>query len=331
MNYKESKKVLEEVIKAKRIILNCHRRPDPDSVSSALAMYSVLRKIGKKVVVICPDPAPIYLNYLENFKIIKQVDFNNYDFNLYDLFIVLDSGDWNVISGIENTNPPKNLKIIKIDHHDSQEKIEKISIVDPLSSSTSEILYFLFKDWNIKLGKTTATCLLSGIIADSVCFSIPLTSYKTLDAASHLMKIGADKNLIMDKQFYSLDLDLLKFFGEVLRRLRYDKKYNFAWSAVPYKVYLKYGGTIYFKNASANMFFSKIVNSLFGVLMVEEKPGFLGVSFRSARRFDTSRIASALGGGGHHDSSAVAIEDIPFKLAVNKVLDTAREYAEEKK
>ena len=37
MNYKESAKILEEIKRAKYILVNCHRNPDPDSVASALA------------------------------------------------------------------------------------------------------------------------------------------------------------------------------------------------------------------------------------------------------------------------------------------------------
>src|SRR4030042_4697616 len=103
MYYQESKKILEEVIKAKRILLNCHRRPDPDSVSSALAMYSVLKAMGKTVDIVCPDPIPGNLDYLENFGEVKQVDFDEFNFSIYDLFIILDSGTWDVVSDREGT------------------------------------------------------------------------------------------------------------------------------------------------------------------------------------------------------------------------------------
>jgi len=48
MNYKESKKILEEIKKAKKILVNCHRGPDPDSIGSALAMKGVLKKLKKE-------------------------------------------------------------------------------------------------------------------------------------------------------------------------------------------------------------------------------------------------------------------------------------------
>ena len=58
MNYKESSEILKEIKKAKKILINCHRSPDPDSVGSALAMRKVLADMDKSVEVVCPDNIP---------------------------------------------------------------------------------------------------------------------------------------------------------------------------------------------------------------------------------------------------------------------------------
>lgn len=324
MNYRESKLILEEIKKAKRILVNCHRRPDIDSISSALAVYSALTELDKNLDIVCPSRLPIPSNYMNNFNNIRTVDFNKFNFDLYDLFIVLDSSTWDTVVGSKDIKRPKNLKIIKIDHHDTQEKFEDSSVIDNRASSTSELLYLIFKDWEIKISKNTATCLLSGIIADSVCFSIPLTSSKTFRIASELLDQDADKDLIMDRQFNSIEFNLLKFYGEALQRLQFDNPYEFAWSAIPNSIFMKLNKPIAAKNATANTFFSKVANSKFGILILEESPNVVEVSFRSAGKFDTSKIASSLGGGGHHDSSAAKVSGLTFKKAVEKILETAR-------
>ena len=51
MNYPKSKEILEEIKKAQKILVNCHRSPDADSVGSALATYLVLTKMGKDIKV----------------------------------------------------------------------------------------------------------------------------------------------------------------------------------------------------------------------------------------------------------------------------------------
>jgi len=104
MNYKESKEILAEIKKAETILLNCHRGPDPDSIGSALALYGALKKLGKKVVIICPsDELPRNMKFLKNYgKILKGVDFAKFDFSKFDLFIVLDSSSWGMVSDLRD-------------------------------------------------------------------------------------------------------------------------------------------------------------------------------------------------------------------------------------
>lgn len=59
MNYQESSQIKEEINKASRILINCHAKPDVDSVASALAMRLALVSLGKDVTVICPNEAPV--------------------------------------------------------------------------------------------------------------------------------------------------------------------------------------------------------------------------------------------------------------------------------
>jgi len=80
MNYEESKAILEEIKQAKRILINCHIDPDPDSIGSALAIYSVLQKMGISADVVCTG-SELYesVNYLSGYdNIQKGVDFKNF-------------------------------------------------------------------------------------------------------------------------------------------------------------------------------------------------------------------------------------------------------------
>lgn len=52
---------------AKKLLLIPHANVDPDGLSSALALFSLLKGIGKDVTVICPDTLPETLDFLPNF------------------------------------------------------------------------------------------------------------------------------------------------------------------------------------------------------------------------------------------------------------------------
>ncbi len=330
MHYKQSKKILEKIRMAKKVLINCHRRPDPDSVSSALATQCMLKDMGIDSLVVSPDPIPSFLSFLPNVNNIVVTDLDNFDYSTYDLFLILDSPTWDFITGNVQSVSPKGLFKIQIDHHIKRNKFTDLSLIEENVSSTAEVLYLLFEDWKLAINSNTANALLSGIIGDTLCFKIPATTARTLKIAAELIELGADRQHITNNLFSRMKFDLVKFMGEVMNRLEKDEEHGFVWSAIPYEVFNAFKKPPGAKNNTANMFFGSIDEGDFGILMVEEKKGNLLVSLRSANRFDVSEIAKELGGGGHRDSSATLLRGIKFDKAVNNVLHTARKYANKK-
>src|SRR3990172_472645 len=116
MNYKESKKIFEENKKAKKILVNCHRSPVPDSVGSALAMRRILLDLGKKVEIICPDNISNESKFLKSSEAVQKIDYDNFDFSGFDLFLILDSAEWVQVLGYGKEKKPA-VRKINIDHH----------------------------------------------------------------------------------------------------------------------------------------------------------------------------------------------------------------------
>lgn len=331
MNYKESKLILEKIKKAKRILVNCHERPDGDSVGSALAMSSILEGMGKKVEVVYPHTSydiPKIFYFLDDVKKIQKIDFKTFDFSGFDLFMSLDTSSWDRVCGYKDfKNPVESL--IVIDHHTSNVKYGDVNLVDAGVSSTAEIVYKIFEDCELEISKKTAMYLLMGIITDTGAFSHPKVLSQTFIIVQRLMELGADKDLIIREIFRSQEFNLLKFWGEVLTRLEIDESRKFVWSAIPNEVFIQLGRPSVGKETSASLFSSAVEGTDFGIIMVQEKIGELQVSFRSRTGFDTSKIAIALGGGGHIYASGASVKGLPFDEAVQKVLQTARKFAKE--
>lgn len=328
MNYPQSKHILEEINKAKNILVNCHRGPDLDSVGSALSMSYVLKNLDKNVTVICPSEK-IYedLDFLKGYdNILKKVRFNNFGFDKYDLFLSLDSSTWSMVSGVEGLKIP-DIKIIAIDHHHTNDKYGNINLVDESRSSVAELLYLVYEDWEVKVDKDISTALLTGIIGDTGIFKYPNTTIKTFEIAYKLMEIGADKNIIIDKAYRNYDFDLIKFWGEALDLAKVDNKYNFVYSFIPYKVFEKWGKPDNAKEMAADLFSQSTKGTDFGIVGLEREPGNLSLSLRARNDFDTSVIAKELNGGGHKAASGGKVEGIDFEKAVQKVLRVARKYA----
>jgi phosphoesterase RecJ-like protein len=327
MNYEKSLKILEEIKKTKKILINCHYKPDSDGIGSALAIYNTLKKIGNfEMDLICPSKLSEAYNYLPGFEKIKQVNYSEFDFSKYNLWIIPDAANWWQISGISDFNP-HGVGVVNFDHHETNEVTFGNSIISKGLSSTTELLYGVFEDWGIKLDKDIATCLLSGIIGDTGVFRYTNVTSRTLEISKKLMDLGADKNMIVMKTYGSIPFNEMKFWGRILDLMKFEKDYNFVWVAISLDEYEKYGRPSEAKSASASNFASIVDGTDFGIIIVEEKKDFVTCSFRSRGDFDISPIAQELGGGGHKEAAGARIIGLSFDEAIKKVLEVARKYA----
>jgi len=328
MNYKESAKILGEIQKAKRILINCHRSPDPDSIGSALALRRILINMDKDATIICPsDELFASVNYLEGYKEIRKgVDFSAFDYSKYEIFITLDSSSWDMASGKKGF-APKKITTITIDHHLTNEMYGDFNLVDNSVTSVGELLFLMLEDWEVEIDRKTADCLMAGIVGDTGAFRYPGSNERTFEVVGKLMGLGADKDTAIYEIYRNEPFELIKFYAEVLTNMKIDESGKFVWSAIPFKVYKKLGKPVTAKESSASLFAQVVKNTEFGFVALEEKKNRLAVSFRSRTGFDTSKIAVELGGGGHIYASGATVEGLSFDQAVEKVLNIARKYA----
>lgn len=325
MNYPESQKILEEIKKAKRILVNCHRSPDPDGIASALAVYYVLTRFGKDIRVISPDGITSDCLFLISSEKIEKTDFNKFDFCKYDLLIIVDAGNWDQVTGRENIESSK-IKTIVIDHHFTNPGYGVINLVDKKASSICEMLFRIFEDWGVELSKELSTILLTGIITDTVCFQADGLNSEVFKTSGELMDIGADKNLIIFNLYKSQSIEKLKLMGRILEKMQIDGDYNFVWSAISKSESKKYLNSQDAKSIAASLFAGSVKDTNFGIFMIEAEDS-LSLSLRSRTGFDVSPIAEELGGGGHKTAAGAKIVGLSFDKAVEKVLEVARKHA----
>ncbi|MCK5506674.1 MAG: bifunctional oligoribonuclease/PAP phosphatase NrnA, partial [Thermodesulfovibrionia bacterium] len=246
------------------------------------------------------------------------------------LLITLDSSSWRMVTGDREISIP-DIPLCVIDHHKTNSKYGTINLIDYKVQSVGEMMYLVFEDWGVKLNMDIATDLLTGIIGDTGAFRYPGSTETTFKIASELMAKGANKDKIIYHIFRSEPYELMKFYGEVLSRMKIDKKGRFVWSAISYDIYKKLGKPRSAKESSASLFAQTVEDTEFGFIAVETEKNKLAVSFRSRTGVDTLEIAVELGGGGHIYASACKIEGIPFEDAVKKVLKVVRKYAKKGK
>ncbi|MEK7112644.1 MAG: DHHA1 domain-containing protein, partial [Patescibacteria group bacterium] len=198
-------------------------------------------------------------------------------------------------------------------------------------SSTAELMYLVLTGLGVNLNKSMSQNLLAGIIADTGAFQFSNVTSQTLAIAQKLMGNGADRWEIILNVFKSLPFNKLKFWGEILKEMEWDKEHKFVWSAVAYDIYKEFAEPISAKESAATLFAAIVKDTDFGMIMVEEEKGVLSVSLRGRTNFDVSRIAEKLGGGGHRSAAGAKVYGKDFDGAIIKVLEIARKTVNESK
>lgn len=284
----------DALIKAKRVLLVAHKKPDGDTLGSSSAVLNWLIREGKDVTAFCADAPPATFHYLDNVHRYTN-DPTVFD-AAYDVVVVFDSGDLEYC-GIASHAPrlPKGHLLANVDHHISNKQFGDLNIVLTDASSTAEIIHAFFTSNRVWTDDRMATSILTGLLTDTGFFSNPATTTASINAASDLIACGARHTDIIRSILHHQRIDVLKLWGLMLSRLHRNKAGNLATT------YLLVSDGI--KNAMMTDGMSNFLSSVIGdtdtILMLTELPtGEIKGSFRSISR-NVMKIAKILGGGGH--------------------------------
>ena len=314
MNQIVLNKFKQLILGSHKILVLSHQKPDGDSVGSVLALSKFIKAVGKQCDVFTLGPASSSFDFLYRGEdVITSAA--NLSLNQYDLIIILDCGDFKQTGIKEELEAIQNkIPIINIDHHKTNEFFGKLNIVFPETSSTSEIIFDLFRKFEFPIDKNIATYLLTGLITDTSNFSNPATTFSSLEAASFLLKSGARISEIYANVWNNKSIAVLKFWGEILSRLRENKRFNLATTVITHED-LKVANL----TEEALEGVTNFLNSLKGIKIVlvlkTIEPGKIKGSLRTTvRGVDGSRLAKIFGGGGHKKAAGFTIEGNLVKI-----------------
>lgn len=326
----------------KSILMHCHPSPDPDSLGSVLATKYALESMGKKVTIIAGDSKipESFLHFPGALEILPQNYFET-DLTQFDTFLILDSGSSSMVSRKapvifpSQSNP--NLKTIVIDHHATNEGYGDINLVANQYTSTTEILFDLFQEWSIALDKNIATNLYVGLFTDGGGFRYDRITDHSFYMAGVLYSYNPDmlnaievlENSSSTKSvdFLGLALTQKKVFDSTLTNPQ-SKKGSFVISYITYDDIQRLGLTPddFWTTGMVSNMLRAVIGWNVVVTLIEVNPGEVKCSFRTRDQveFDVSKVAVALGGGGHK-AAAGAIVRKPIHEAIEEVARVVRE------
>ena len=319
--------ILAEIQKAKSILLHCHPSPDPDSVGSTLAMKYALEGMGKQVTAIGGDSEmPHGFRSFPGVASIQRANFFDLDLSAFDLFIIQDSGSPEMISRFKPVAFPLPVRSIVIDHHASNTKYGDINLVEPAYPAAAQVLHDLFMLWGVKLTREIATNLFMGIYSDTGGFRYAGTSKRTFEIVGELVTIAPDFLAVMSDMDNSNTPGFIAFEALALNSVRTFLGGAMAFSVIPNAAIAEKQLALSDIRGDA---IAPVLRSVeqwkVSGLIIELQPGMVKMNFRSkSLDYDVSKLAVALGGGGHKMAAGANMKGT-IDQAVEAVVAKAKE------
>jgi phosphoesterase RecJ-like protein len=312
------KKAIEIFKAGKSFLIAAHQSPEGDAIGSQLAMYHLLRRMGKKnICMYNHDPVPQNLTFLPGSKNITTEDPGRN----FDVGIVLDCSDLMRLGRVKDAFE-KVGTLVNIDHHVSNTKFGEFNIVDGGASSASELVYRLYKRVSSSISKEAALCMYTGVFTDTGAFTYSYTSSAVHRIASELLADGVKPSQVYTNVYSSLDMDDVHFVGKTLASSRVDDTGKLCWVVIPKWRESEVGDLT--ETIFHNMRFLKDVEVF--MLFKKVRAGAVRVNFRSRGSVDVNKIAKFFGGGGHKKASGTTIESDFIADVENRVVEYVKRH-----
>lgn len=245
----------------------------------------------------------------------------------YDLIFVVDTPDLESLGGIydNNTELFHQKPVINIDHKPGNENFGQINLVDITYTATSENLYHLFKQITPEnIDKEIATSLLTGIISKTRSFKSQNIKPQTLNTASELINLGADREHIVQNFYRTRTISTLKLWGSALSHLQSDNELKLAWSLITRDDFIRSGATPEDLPDIIEELLSKSPQ-IKTLVLFYEKDNQVHVILDTHKEHNALEILRQFGTvNGDKHQATVILENIDLKKAEEKIIETIK-------
>ena len=144
----------------------------------------------------------------------KEIDVRDvaifYD-DFYDLVILFGCKDLESLGDIFTKNKEffSKVKIINIDNNEKNEMFANINFVDASKNSLPELIFDYFAENHVFIDSNIANCIMSGFVFATRGFSNKKVTSSSLDIASKLMDLGAEREKIIESIYQTKSKPLL--------------------------------------------------------------------------------------------------------------------------
>lgn len=284
--------IISEIKVSNNIVLLCHNNPDGDAIGSTIAMYNLLKKLGKEVDVVI-DTLPKKFNFLNEYNIIKKDSTKK-----YTTAVVLDTASKERINSSHILEDVE--KILVIDHHQSNTKYGDINLIEAFPACC-QVVYTLIKEMGIAIDKDLALPLAVGLLTDTGGFAHQDVLPSTFAMAEELSKI-INISEVYRKVLNTITINQFNIKNKALQEIEFYHNNALAVLTITEEDMKHYGVeedecsilaslTLEIETTEVSMFLRKYKDKT-------------RISLRS-KNINVSEILSTFGGGGHINAAGI--------------------------
>ncbi|MEW2374694.1 bifunctional oligoribonuclease/PAP phosphatase NrnA [Micromonospora sp. NPDC047812] len=284
-----------------RVLLICHVNPDGDALGSMLGFGLGLRRLGvRRMQATFPGPPEVP----EPFRGLPGLDLLVPATEAYpepDLVICFDAASESRLGDLVDRLETAGEALV-LDHHASNTSFGRINLVDPHAAATSVVAEGLLARLGVPLDAGIAECLYVALSTDTGSFRFEATTPAVHQLAARLLATGIRPGDISRRIFDTRPFGAVRLFGEVLGRARLEPAraagHGLVWTYATQDDLARHDQRPYVLEALIDSV--RCTAEADVSCVVKQTPtGDWAVSMRSKGAVDVSRVAVALGGGGH--------------------------------
>jgi phosphoesterase RecJ-like protein len=291
-----ARKIGEKFKQAESIWMASHIRPDGDAIGSLLGLGLALENSGKQVTMILSDGLPANFRYMPGSnRIVKKSDAG------IGLRVAVDCSD---IRRLGTAVHEDDRLDVSIDHHITNIMPAELNLVESEEPATSAILAKYLPEWGMPITPEIATCLLTGVLSDTLGFRTSNMTPDTLRLGAMLMEKGANLPDLYQRALVRRSFDAARYWGFGLSRLQCVDRLLWTTLTVSDRKEAGYPGR---DDADLMAVLSAIDGADVSIIFNEQSEGHIKISWRSQPGYDVSKLALSMGGGGHPAASGAEL------------------------
>ena len=317
---KQVKTVVEIIRRNRRFTVSSHVNPEGDALGSALALASLLKRLGKQAVVATDGGIPKAFKF---FPRVAPVVGRPSQVQMPEVAMTVDVPVLDRLGSMRGLFQKAGVSV-NIDHHVSNRLFGDVNWVDPKAAAVGEMIFRLYEVFRVKPTRDEALCMYVSIVTDTGSFRYMSTTPEVHRIASDLISRGVSPLKVGQDIYECHSPSDLRFLGKVLSSLRSTPDGKVSWVEVPHALLKSCRPGPEIVDELVNYPRSVRTAEVSFVLRDQSSDGKIRVSFRSKGRVDVNKIARSFGGGGHMAASGCTVGGTLAQVR-QKVLGVARQ------